>query len=71
MTSLPAWEEVLSLGGGNCLSCCLPACLFEWPEKTLSYLPHGEGGCLPDCLPEMPLNCFLPQKEGECLPGKL
>ena len=28
LTALPAWEEALSWGrGGNCLSCCLPACL--------------------------------------------
>ena len=28
-----------------------------------------EGGNLPDYLPEKLLNCFLPKREGECLPA--
>ena len=72
VTSLPAWEEALSPGVVLGLT-ALPA----W-EEVLSLergkLPELLSACLPE-RPEMPLNCFLPQGEGEhlpdCLPGKL
>ena len=47
----------------------------SWGPAWARLLPspgEGEPGRLPACLPgwpEMPLSCFLPLWEGECLPG--
>ena len=63
MTLLPAWEEGLSLGVVLGLT-VLPA----W--KEVPSPGRGETTCVA-CLPEEPLTCFLPQREGEQLPACL
>ena len=81
VASLPAWEEVLSLGMGGTVWVVAAKLLpslgggehlpgNELPGKLLNcFLFLREGEHLPACLPEMPLNCFLPWEEGECLPA--
>ena len=63
----PAWEAgdapklLASLWEGEHLS--------DLPGKMIDcFLPLRDGEHLPACLPEMPLNCFLPWGEGEHLP---
>ena len=61
VTSLPAWEEMPSPGKEG------TAWVITELLPTLGEVEHLPGK--PDCLPEMALNCFLPQGKGECLPA--